>query len=130
MASFLIALVFASIVCGTPRTPQVMINDSPLPTLPIRSPTRRTISDMPITRYAPNTLVPLLHSYSGVPSGCVLYLNFLGGSVAGTMWNTLTSVPSYQALPFDLDGNHTFMNPQEQLVIYDVWQRVTEDYSP
>lgn len=71
--------------------------------------------------------VPIFHSLPG--SVNVIYLNFIGGRIAGTAWNDGFRMPPFDALPYDLDGVAGF-SPSEQAAITNIWRRVAEDYSP
>lgn len=56
----------------------------------------------------------------------IIYLDFNGHTVTGTAWNS--SNPSYQCLPYDLDGDPTTFSDYEQSQIIEVWERVAEDF--
>jgi hypothetical protein len=58
----------------------------------------------------------------------VVYLNFKGYTIAGTAWNN--SVSTYEAKPFDLDGDSSSFSVAERVNITNIWQRVAEDYAP
>jgi hypothetical protein len=69
---------------------------------------------------------PALHSRRGSPN--VLYLDFNGGNVSGTLWNSQYVTPLWTALPLDLDGDRRTFSDVEQAVIRDVWERVAEHF--
>lgn len=75
----------------------------------------------------PITQVP---AYSSKPGSTnVLYLDFNGHTVSGTLWNRGAGSRSrYDALPYDSDGNTATFSDAEQAVIRSVWERVSEDY--
>lgn len=67
-----------------------------------------------------------LHSNPGATN--VVYLDFDGHVVRNTAWNSST-IPSYTAKPYDLDGVSGFSDT-EKANIFEVWRRVAEDYAP
>lgn len=69
-----------------------------------------------------------LHSRPGAKR--VIYLDFRGGSVTGTNWNTNWGVGTINAQPYDLDGVPGSFNATELERIQYIWQRVAEDYAP
>lgn len=71
--------------------------------------------------------VPVHHSRPGAAN--VIYLDFDGENISGTAWNQSNGVTTYDCRPFDLDGDETTFNDEEQARILAVWQRVSEDYS-
>jgi hypothetical protein len=68
-----------------------------------------------------------LHSNPGAPN--VVYLDFDGQVVSGTAWNSSTT-PSYNAVPYDIDGVPTSFSDAEKANIAEIWRRVAEDYAP
>ncbi len=70
----------------------------------------------------------VFHSRPGAPN--VLYLNFTGEDVTGTLWNTELGRTTIPARAFSVDGDDTTFNDTEQGIIRRVWQRVAEDYAP
>lgn len=60
----------------------------------------------------------------------VIYLDFDGFNITDTAWNVMTRRDVIAAPPFDLDGRPSHFSAKEQQVILEVWQRVSEDYSP
>ncbi|MDF7800851.1 M12 family metallo-peptidase [Pontiellaceae bacterium B1224] len=74
---------------------------------------------------------PVRHSRPGCSN--VLYLDFNGEVVSGTIWNTDSeygSVASWDCRPYDTDGNETTFSSSEQADIIEIWERVAEDYAP
>ena len=71
---------------------------------------------------------PLFHSRPGATK--IIYLDFNGHVVTGTAWNTESGVSSYDCLAYDVDGDATTFNDDEQGRIAQIWQRVSEDYAP
>lgn len=69
--------------------------------------------------------VPIHHSLPGAKS--VLYINFIGGTITGKVWNASYNVPTYKTLPYDLDGINGF-SLAEQNSMSSIWARVAEDY--
>ena len=69
-------------------------------------------------------------AYSSKPGSTnVLYLDFNGHTVTGTLWNIGSGSRSrYDALPYDSDGNTSTFSDAEQAVIRNVWERVAEDF--
>lgn len=60
-----------------------------------------------------------------------IYLDFNGETIAGTAWNaSYNGGNSYDAAPFDMDGNPSSFSTAERNVVTSVWQRVAEDYAP
>jgi hypothetical protein len=68
----------------------------------------------------------LFHSRPGAPN--VIFLDFDGAAVSGTVWNSGGN--TLQALPFDTDGTPGSFSDAEQLAIKRIWMRVAEDYAP
>ena len=71
---------------------------------------------------------PVRHSRPGATN--VLFLDFGGMTIANTEWNSSYSVTSWQANPYNLDGDPTTFSDTEQANIIDIWQRVSEHYAP
>jgi hypothetical protein len=70
----------------------------------------------------------VFHSKPGAAN--VLYLNFCGETVTGTEWNTSEGRTEIPAVAFSTDSDLTTFSDAEQLVIKQVWERVSEDYAP
>lgn len=58
-----------------------------------------------------------------------IYLNFSGYVITGKGWNS-SEYPTYEALPYDLDGDKSTFNQYEQAQIVEMWKRVSEDFKP
>ena len=70
----------------------------------------------------------IFHSRPGAPN--VLYLNFSGETVTGTVWNDSLGRSSIPAVAFSTDSDRTTFSDSEQAAIKRIWQRVAEDYAP
>jgi Metallo-peptidase family M12B Reprolysin-like len=70
----------------------------------------------------------LLHSNPG--SNRVVYLDFDGHAVVGTLWNSGQGVSTATQPPFDTDSAPGTFSATERDVVQSVWQRVSEDYAP
>ncbi|MDF9832029.1 hypothetical protein M2103_000233 [Ereboglobus sp. PH5-5] len=70
---------------------------------------------------------PVRHSRPG--STKVLFLDFGGGLIENTAWNKSYEVNLYRALPYNIDGDSTTFNEQEQDNIVKIWERVSEYFS-
>lgn len=71
---------------------------------------------------------PALHSRPG--SSKILFLDFNGHVIEGTRWNTTRGVSSWNCLPYDSDGDTGTFSTSELSTITQVWERVSEDFSP
>ena len=71
---------------------------------------------------------PAYHSRLGATRR--IYLDFNGGTVSGTAWNTTSGVASYNVKVWSQDADRTNFNDAEQAWMKSVWQRVAEDYAP
>lgn len=71
---------------------------------------------------------PVRHSKPGAAN--VLYLDFNGGIVNGTAWNSYYGISSWDCKPYDLDGDETTFDDNEQDKIILFWEFVAEDYAP
>lgn len=70
-----------------------------------------------------------LHSLTG--SDYTIYLDFTGHITSGTQWNTTYNSGADIVTPvYDLDGDPTTFSAEELAAIYEIWQRVSEDYLP
>ena len=70
-----------------------------------------------------------LHSLEG--SNYTIYLDFTGHITSGTQWNASYNSGADIITPaFDLDGDTATFNETELAAIYEIWQRVSEDYLP
>ena len=66
-------------------------------------------------------------------SNRTIYLDFNGvAGIVNTGWNGAYGAPagSFDAVPFDLDGNSASFSAAERQAIISVWQRVSEDFAP
>ncbi len=77
----------------------------------------------------------LLHSKPD--SQRTIYLDFNGGDVSGTYWNTdvdgagpAIAVPNGSHPAMDLAGNGAAFSDPELMQVQDIYQRVAEDYAP
>lgn len=61
-------------------------------------------------------------------SSRALYLDFDGHSANDPEWTTVGYVGPIVSAPFDIDGNPGSFSAAEQAEIFEVWQRVAEDY--
>ena len=70
-----------------------------------------------------------LHSRPGSPR--ILYLDFDGHFISGTIWNAYYfSGQDLLAPPFDIDGQSESFSDEERRRIQEIWSRVAEDYAP
>ena len=71
---------------------------------------------------------PVFNSHPS--SSNVLYLDFNGDVITGTAWNGHSiGGPTITARSYDIDGDHNNFSTAEQTRIYQVWQRVAEDFA-
>lgn len=70
----------------------------------------------------------LLHSKPD--SRRVIFLDFDGADVSGTLWNEQDGVRAGFHPAWSLDGDAATFNLTERTAIQSVWQRVAEDYAP
>lgn len=87
----------------------------------------------PVPAAAPVPVSPfpvslIFHSRPGAPN--VLYLNFAGDTITGTVWNTDLGRSTIPAVVFSTDGDYSTYSDSEQAAIRSIWQRVSEDYAP
>lgn len=68
------------------------------------------------------------HSRPG--SANVIYLDFDGEQLSGSVWNNSLGRTLIPALPFSTDSDTTTYSDAEQAAIKRIWQRVAEDYAP
>jgi hypothetical protein len=59
----------------------------------------------------------------------VIYLDFDGHVATDPAWTSVGAPPRIASAPFDIDGVPGF-SATEQALIFEVWQRVSEDYLP
>lgn len=75
----------------------------------------------------PISSVPAYNSLPGAEYH--IYLDFNGTIVENTAWNSTTK-PSFDCLPYDLDGDPTTFSDEEQESIRRIWERMAEDFAP
>jgi hypothetical protein len=75
----------------------------------------------------PVTSPPIRHSRPGATR--VLYLDFNGETITGTDWNISRGVATYEALPYNNEGDAATFSDAEQAEIIAIWARVAEDFS-
>lgn len=102
--------------------------DQPIPPPPAP---KNVIFDIPPSGYTAEG-IPIYHSLPG--STNVIYLNFLGGTIAGRAWNDFYGLPPLNTKPYSpiaYNPNQTpGFPPQVQQAIGRIWKRVAEDYAP
>ena len=75
------------------------------------------------------TNVFLLHSKPGAAN--ILYLDFDGHTVTGTVWNdNYSNQPVLNMLPYNIDGDSSTFSTTEIDRIAESWRRVAEDFAP
>ncbi len=110
----------------------IFTSDPPAPPLAASPDAKATVggstsSEPPIAAAPiPVSNPPVYHSKPG--SAYVIFLDFNGGVVTGTAWNS--SVASFNCKPYSTDADSTTFSDAEQLDIQRLWQRVAEDYAP
>jgi len=117
--------------------------DFPTPKETPHAPTENAVSTDAAPTIAaaavPIATPPLRHSRPGATK--ILYLDFNGHAITGTTWNdaitdtehpekSRPAVTTYQAQPYDTDGDPTTFSDIEQTRISEIWERVAEDYAP
>ncbi|BBN82548.1 hypothetical protein PA25_25330 [Pseudoalteromonas sp. A25] len=80
------------------------------------------ISDVQYT--LPAVDVFKLHSNPNSPNK--VFLDFNGGQVSAKAWG---SGASYNAMPYDLDGDPTTFNDAERARIHEIWTRMADDFA-
>ena len=91
-----------------------------------------TAQPPPVTAQAAVPISPfpsqlVFNSRPGAPN--VIYLNFVGESVADTAWNTSLGRTVIPAVAFSTDSDYVNFSDSEQTAIKRIWQRVSEDYA-
>ncbi|MFC1499093.1 choice-of-anchor D domain-containing protein [Verrucomicrobiota bacterium] len=71
---------------------------------------------------------PAYHSRPGSPN--VVYIDFNGGPVEGTWWNTDRGIARWDIIPYDTDGDTNTFSDAEQANMYMIWERLSETFSP
>ena len=69
-----------------------------------------------------------LHSRPGAAH--TIHVDFDGGAVSGTAWNTYHGVQAWKAMPYDTDGKKDSFSSGEINDMTEIWQQVAEDYLP
>jgi hypothetical protein len=85
----------------------------------------------PAAASVPISQPPVRHSRPG--SRNVLFLDFGGGDITGTIWNTMTDegqVSRYYTKPYNTAGDDDTFTDQEQQNIIEIWEHVAEDFAP
>jgi hypothetical protein len=85
----------------------------------------------PAAADVPTSQPPVRHSRPG--SRNVLFLDFGGGDIAGTAWNTMADegqVSRYRTRPYNTAGDEATFTDQEQRNIIEIWEHVAEDFAP
>jgi len=98
------------------------------PTDPATAETEAPIVSEAAVPVSPFPASLVFHSKPGAPN--VLYLNFAGEDVSGTVWNTSLGRTTIPALAFGSDSEYSTFSDSEQLAIKRIWQRVAEDFAP
>ena len=70
--------------------------------------------------------VPALHSFPNADK--TIFLDFDGHVTTGTAWNLL--LPAIHSPPFDVDGEPSSFNDEEQRRMVSIWERMAEDFRP
>ncbi|GAB6141500.1 Ig-like domain-containing protein [Methylosoma difficile] len=103
-------------------TGEVLYSDS------VILPTQSTLTTSGTSTLA--TSLPVVDTFafhSRPNSKNVLYLDFNGDNITGSAWNS--TVNTYYAAPFDIDGIPTDFNSDERTRIAEIWHRIAEDFS-
>lgn len=69
-----------------------------------------------------------LHSLPGATK--TIYLDFDGHLTRNTQWNTQFNSPNILTPPLSFDDDLVNFSDEERLLIYNIWQRVSEDFLP
>lgn len=81
--------------------------------------------------FVPISSPPIFHSRPGAAN--TLFLDFNGGVVTNTYWNTdpdYGPTVSWDCRPYGFDADETTFSSAEQQAIQTIWERVAEDYAP
>jgi len=60
----------------------------------------------------------------------VIYLDFDGATLSGTVWNANFTGGTCSTGPYDTDANPATFSDAERYDVIDIWRRVAEDYAP
>ncbi len=69
-----------------------------------------------------------LHSNPGAPRS--VFVDFGGGVISDTAWNTTAGIAAWNARPYDLDNKPGSYNAIEIAAMAEIWQRISEDFAP
>ena len=69
-----------------------------------------------------------LHSRPGASH--TIFIDFDGGTIKQTAWNTYHGVPAWNAVAYDTDGKRNSFSNDEIGDMAEIWQQVAEDYVP
>ena len=69
-----------------------------------------------------------LHSRPGAAK--VVFLDFDGHTITGTIWNSAAGIDPFFAKPYDTDGFPGTFNGSELSSIQEIWHRIAEDFAP
>jgi hypothetical protein len=83
--------------------------------------------DMPPLTITANTIFKL-HSHPGASH--TIFVDFDGGTIKQTAWNTYHGVPAWNAVAYDTDGKINSFSNDEISDMAEIWQQVAEDYVP
>jgi hypothetical protein len=84
-------------------------------------------SDMPSTPLTAKSIFKL-HSRPGASH--TIFIDFDGGVVSKTAWNTYRGVSTWNAVAYDTDGKKNSYSNDEISNMAEIWQQVAEDYVP
>jgi hypothetical protein len=80
---------------------------------------------LPVTPF-PNALK--WHSKAGASR--VIFVDFDGHVVTNTVWNGTGADASWDCKPYGTDADNTTYSDAEQVLMYNIWRRMAEDYMP
>ena len=69
-----------------------------------------------------------LHSRPGAAH--TIFVDFDGGTIKKTAWNTYHRVPAWNAVAYETDGKKNSFSNDEISDMAEIWQQVAEDYVP
>lgn len=91
-------------------------------------PTGSTLSTTSISTAAAAPLDQTFQLHSRPGASRVIYLDFNGAVLSGTVWDS--GKGTITAEPYDLDGFRGSFSNTELIQIQNIWQRVAEDFAP
>lgn len=106
-------------------TPEVMYDEAPATADALAAATGTTFSTADLMAVPAGTDVFALNSRAG--SQRTIYLDFTGGTITGTAWNSSTQ-PSVKTPAWSIDADPTTFNATERQAVYTIWNRVSADY--